>query len=297
MRMTFLLAAVASIPLVACGSDGSGSSGGLKVAAAFYPIEEIVHRVGGDQADVVALVPPGEEAHEYDPTPQQLTELADADVVFYLGQGFQPNVEKAIESLPADVDTIDLLADLDLLPAGDGSDRDDPHVWLSPHNMVRMSTTVLATLQEMSPDDARTFANNSGVYTNELTALDEEYDGGLRSCDSRLLVTAHRAFAYLADAYDLEAVSVTGISPAEEPSAKTIEEVAAFAEENDVTTIFFEENLPADLAATVADEIGADTAVLDPVESLSAEQLDAGDDYLSLMRDNLAAIAAGLRCT
>ncbi|MBI4932591.1 MAG: zinc ABC transporter substrate-binding protein, partial [Actinobacteria bacterium] len=296
--------------LGACSTEGGGSDGRLTVAAAFYPIEEIVRRVGGDAIDVVTLVPPGEEAHEYDPTPKQLEQLAEADVVFYLGQGFQPNVEKALESLPSSVQRVDLLDELTLLPitsqlpGTDGeaegetlADGNDPHVWLAPANMRQMSASVLATLNGVAPDDATTFATNQGSYGTDLDELDTEFADGLRECRSRMLVSSHRAFGYLADAYDLTAVAIAGVSPSEEPSAKTLEAIAEFTRTNDVTTIFFEENLPSDLATTLADEVGATTDVLDTVESLSDEQLQAGDDYGSLMRANLVALRTGLGCT
>jgi zinc transport system substrate-binding protein len=294
----------------ACTTQGGGRDGRLTVAAAFYPIEEIVRRVGGDAIDVVTLVPPGEEAHEYDPTPKQLTKLAEADVVFYLGQGFQPNVEKALESLPSEVQRVDLLDALTLLPItsqlpgteGDAAgetlaDGNDPHVWLAPGNMQQMSALVVATLNGVAPDDATTFANNQRSYGTDLNDLDTEFADGLRECRSRVLVSSHRAFGYLADAYDLTAVAIAGVSPSEEPSAKTLEAIGEFTRANDVTTIYFEENLPSDLATTLADEVGATTGVLDTVESLSDDQLTAGDDYESLMRGNVEALRSGLGCS
>ena len=300
------LGALAAVSLVACDSSSSNDDGQLVVAAAFYPLAEIVRNVAGDQATVVTIVPPGEEAHEYEPTPKELTQLEKADVVVYLGDGFQPSVEKAIESLPDSVVKIDLLEGLSLLPAGGGGtvgdtggttgteevegleSGADPHVWLDPANMKAMTERVAAAIP--GSEDGR------DAYLTQLDELDAQFTEGLAECDSRILVSGHRAFAYLAAAYDLEAVSIAGISPSEEPSAQTLEDVAAFAKDNGVTTIFFEENLPDDLARTVADEIGASTAVLDPIESPSGDQLDANATYVSLMQDNLAALRAGLGC-
>jgi zinc transport system substrate-binding protein len=307
----FVLGLLASA-LTACGNDTNSDDGVTKVAVAFYPIEEIVRQVGGDAVQVITLVPPGEEAHEYDPTPKQLTELADADIVFYLGQGFQPNVEKALDSLPAKVRRIDLLAEGGLtllpitaqLPGTEGTaegealtDGNDPHVWLAPANMNTMAATVLAWLNTVAPADATRFVANYGNYGTDLNNLDRDFSSSLARCRSPYIVSSHRAFGYLADAYGLTAIAIAGVSPSEEPSAKTLEAIAEFARTNGVTTIFFEENLPADLATTLADEVGATTGVLDTVESLSADQLKAGNGYLSLMRDNLAALRQGLGCS
>jgi len=265
------------------------------VAASFSPIEEIVRAVAGSAVEVVAIVPPGEEAHEYEPTAQQLQHLENARFVAYLGGGFQSGVEKAIDTLPSSVARLDLTHDLALLKVDTGSYAVDPHVWLDPANMVAMATTVAARLRTFA--DPATIDANLAAYRSRLEQLDVRFTDGLRTCASRLLVTGHRAFAYLAAAYDLEQVSVAGISPGEEPSAATLQEVADLAAAQHVTTIFFEENLPPALSQTVADEVGATTAVLDPIESLSADQLARGDNYVSVMDANLAALRKGLGCT
>jgi zinc transport system substrate-binding protein len=310
--LAVLVLGLSAAALTSCRSDTNSDDGVTKVAVAFYPIEEIVRQVGGDKVGVITLVPPGEEAHEYDPTPKQLTELANADIVFYLGQGFQPNVEKALESLPSEVQKVDLLAQGGItllpvtsqLPGTDGTAEgetldsgEDPHVWLAPGNMRDMAANVLADLNGVAPNDATTFAKNYANYGTDLNNLDRDFASGLARCRSPYIVSSHRAFAYLADAYDLKAVAIAGVSPSEEPSAKTLEAIADFARTNDVTTIFFEKNLPEDLAKTLADEVGATTGVLDTIESLSADQLKAGDDYVSLMRSNLSALREGLGCS
>lgn len=302
--------AIAAAGVVPACSSPSKDDGRLTVATAFYPIEELVQQVGGAQIHVVTLVPPGEEAHEYDPTPQQLTKLADADIVFFLGNGFQPNVEKAIASLPSSVKKVDLLDGLTLLPIvaqldgtegeTDGeqlADGNDPHVWLDPANMQAMAATVQQVLAAADATHTQEFETNRAAYSATLAALDHDFAAGLAPCDSTDLVTSHRAFAYLAAAYGLRQVSIAGISPGAEPSAKSLEAVAAFAREHGVHTIFFEDNLPADLARTVADEIGATTSVLDPIESLSNDQLAGHATYVSVMRANLVRLQDGLGCS
>lgn len=275
------------------------SSGKPIVAAAFYPIEDIVRSIDGDAVDIVTLVPPGQEAHEYEPTAKQVGDLQKATIVFYLGGGFQPDVEKAIASLPDAVRKIDLLKTIQLLPVTDAlagtegavtgevlENGADPHVWLDPANMIVMATVVAGALGV----DATT-------YIGDLRRLDQSFRAGLAQCRSRVIVTSHRAFEYLAHDYGLTQIPIAGISPTEEPSAKTLEAVSTAARTNHVSTIYFEQNLPADLAKTVADEVGATTAVLDPVESPSSAQLRAGATYISLMSEDLAALRSGLGCS
>jgi zinc transport system substrate-binding protein len=296
-----------------CGSGSGATSfepGKVNVAVALYPIEEIVRSVGGSAVSVIELVPPGESAHDYEPTPQQVTALQSAQLVFYLGGGFQPNVEKAIASLPAGVRKVDLLANLSLIAVvdqlagtagttagevlGNGA---DPHVWLSPDNMKLMAADVVAALRAMSAVDAGGLTARATAYGVTMDDLDRSFRAGLSACRSHVIVTSHRAFGYLAKSYGLRQIAISGISPAAEPSAKTLQAVAGAARENNVTTIFFENNLPSDLANTIAREVGATTAVLDPVETLSKDQIDAHANYVSVMQQNLVALEKGLGCS
>jgi zinc transport system substrate-binding protein len=177
----------------------------------------------------------------------------------------------------------------------------DPHVWLSPRRMATMAEEVAevmaAALADAGDSDgAAQVRDGAAAYVTSLTALDDEFTAGLRTCEQDILVTGHHAFGYLAADYGLTQVSISGISPSEEPSAETLEEIADFAVTNGISTIFFEENLPADLSRTVADEIGATTERLDPIEAPSTEQLAAGATYVSLMGENLDALRTGLGC-
>lgn len=300
----------------ACSSgDAEVAPTSVRVAATMFPLEELVRGVAGaalgDTVQLVQVVPPGEQAHDLDPTPQQLEAIETADVVLYLGDGFQPSIEQAVAELPDDVTVVDLLDAVQLLPVsdpvageGDGHTADegslDPHVWLSPDRMASMAATAASVIEQRLTAAGLAGATDVAAgleqYAAQLRDLDVEFSSGLALCESSILVTGHHAFAYLAGSYGLTYASIAGISPSEEPSAATLESVADYARAHDVTTIFFEENLPDDLSRTVADEIGAEVAVLDPVESPSGDQLDAGATYLSLMRANLEALRAGLRC-
>ncbi len=282
-----------AVPLSACNNDAPNNDGRLTVAVAFYPIEEVVREVGGTSIDVISLVPPGGEAHEYEPTARQVARLESADIVFYLGSDFQPSLQQVIESLPESVRRVDLLQGLTLINGDDGI---DPHVWLDPKNMDAMATAVLHALSTELPPDA-SIEPNWASYVGEINALHEEFVGGLKDCDVPVLITTHHAFAYLANAYGLTYRAIAGVSPGDEPSAQSLEDLAAFAEQNSVTTIFYEQNLPSELAQSVASEVDGTTAGLATAESLTDGQLSAGESYISLMRENLRALRAGMGCT
>ena len=312
---TLAISAACGLMLVSCGGTNSTMSSGansqsITVAASFYPIAEIVSRVGGTTVDVIALTPPGEGAHDVQLTAKSLDKLTSAQVVFFIGDGFQPDVEKAVSSLPASITSVDLLKSLELLPivqqlsgtegTADGevlTSGKDPHVWLDPVNMVAMTRTVADVLSQSSPSLAETFASNATAYISELESLGADIDTTLASCESRILVTSHRAFAYLAHRAKLTQVAISGVNPEQEPSAKSLETIATFAEQNKVNTIFFEILLPKDLAETLADKVGAVAKVLDPIEGLTGDEIANGATYVSIQRENLQQISQGLRCS
>lgn len=299
--------------VAACGSSSTqpdAQKNAISVAASFYPIEEIIRRVGGTYVSVIGLTPAGEGAHDVQLTAKNLDALANSSAVFYISDGFQPDVEKAVASLPNSVIPVDLLQTvtlLDVVAQLDGTEGEtdgevlasgkDPHVWLDPANMVAMTTAVADSLSQLEPEFATAFSAAAKSYISELQTLGNEIDIKLATCESRALVTSHRAFAYLAKRADIRQVAIAGVNPEEEPSAKSLEAIAAFAKSNKVSTIFFETLLPADLAKTLADKVGAIADLLDPIEGLSSDDLASGASYISVQRDNLSRVVRGLRCT
>ena len=317
-RFSFAIATVSIGALFAagCGSDTPKADttqkpgdGALSVIANFYPVQEIAQVVGGTHVKVTTLVPPGEAAHEYELTSQQLELAQKADVVLYLGDGFQTAVEKSVKGLPSSVKAVDLLTDITLLDvtpqlAGVDGETDgetlgsgkDPHVWLDPANMAIMAERVAQELSAADPSNASAYEANANAYTAKLTALGEKMDQGLATCDSKVIVTSHRAFEYLAKRFGLRQIAIAGISPDTEPSAKTLEAVAKAAKAENVKVIYFENNLPGALSKTVASEIGVKTDVLDPVETLSDAQIKAGESYITVQESNLKSLKQGLGC-
>ena len=308
----FLAVVSLVLALSACGgsSRADANKTQITVAASFYPIEEIVRQVGGTHVNVVELTPAGQGAHEVQLTAKQLAVLSTSSAVFYISDGFQPDVEKAVASLPGSVVPVDLLQSvtlMDVVAQLDGTEGEtdgevlasgkDPHVWLDPANMIAMTTAVADALSQLSPEFAPEFSAAAKSYIAELQTLGNEIDSQLATCESRVLVTSHRAFAYLAKRANIRQVAIAGVNPEEEPSAKSLEAIASFARANKVSTIFFETLLPADLAKTLADKVGATADLLDPVEGISSTDITGGASYISIQRDNLSRLVKGLQCS
>ncbi|AYY14056.1 zinc ABC transporter substrate-binding protein [Actinobacteria bacterium YIM 96077] len=176
---------------------------------------------------------------------------------------------------------------------GDGDG--DPHLWLDPTNMVTITRSIADELAEIDPDNAEDYQNNADELVQELETLDDEFHEGLAQCERSLIVVSHEAFGYLTHRYEMEQLGVAGLDPDSEPSPARVAEVHDTIESNDITTVFYEPLTSADIVQTVADDLGLETAVLDPVEGLTDETSD--EDYLSLMRQNLDALRTANGCT
>ena len=294
--MRRLLAGIVVMAMAACGGAGegppetaAGATARLQVVAGFYPLAEAVQRVGGDHVAVSNLTAAGAEPHDLELTPRQVDRMADADLVVYLGGGFQPAVEETAERQAQR--RIDVL---ERLPAG--GDGRDPHVWLDPVLMLAVVDAIEAELAAIAPSAGETFEANATAYRAELTALDEEYRGRLAGCRLRVLVTSHAAFGRLAARYGLEQHAIAGLSPEAEADPARLSELADLVENFGITTVFYETLTSARTAETLAREVGVKTAVLDPIEGLSGDAIERGASYASVMRDNLAALRSALGC-
>jgi zinc transport system substrate-binding protein len=280
--MTRIVLIIVTAGLLA-GCGGAAGSGKRSVIAAFYPLAFAAERLGGPRLHVANLTPPGAEPHDLELTPQAVGRIESANVVLYLSHGFQPAVSKAVAQ--ANGERIDVLAGLPLRQSSEEGLSADPHVWLDPvlfTHVVRRIGTVLH--------------RPVGPLVAQLERLDRDYRRGLAHCRRNEIVTSHAAFGYLAQRYGLRQVSITGLAPESEPSPQQLAHVVDVVRRTHATTVFFETLVSPRLADTVAREVGAKTAVLDPIEGLTPSEQAHGDNYLTLMRSNLAAIRKALGC-
>ena len=318
VNMRTLIAASAALltlaTATACGDDAAGSPGGdrLAVVTAFYPLQYISERIGGDAVTVSNLTKPGAEPHDLELNPKQVGEISDAGLLVYL-KGFQPAVDAAVEQQAKDrafdASTVEPLLDADAgshehadehagEPSGEphaeeSSGGTDPHVWLDPTRLATIGDKLAERLGAADAAHAADYTARAKALRTDLEALDAEFTKKLTTCERREIVTSHTAFTYLATRYKLEQIGITGLSPEAEPSPQRLAAVAAEAEEHAATTIFFETLVSPKIAETIAQKVGAKTAVLDPLEGLT----DAGSDYISVMRTNLTALTSALGCS
>lgn len=310
--LTRFLALGAASALAAAGLSSCSSSSGGDVVASFYPLQFVVEQVGGEHVNVTNLTPAGAEPHDLELKPRQVADITDASLVVYL-DGFQPAVDEAVKSQASDK-SLDVTKATELHEAAEAEHEEhegeeghegegeeghddhgglDPHVWLDPTKLDDIAAEVAKRLSKADPDNAADFKANAKKFSGELDALDEKFSDGLAECDSRDLVTSHAAFGYLTERYDLHQEAISGLSPESEPDAGSIKKITDFVDEHGVTTIFYETLVSPDVADTIAEETGAKTAVLDPIEGL---QKDSKDDYFSIMESNLSTLEKALGC-
>lgn len=318
MNRTMLALTIVSL-LTACGdADGSSGQAGqdgapITVVAGFYPIAEAASRVGGEEVEVVNLTPAGTEPHDLELTPRQVGQLEDAEVVLYLGQGFQPAVEAVVAR--RDGLSIDLLERLPLDKAtgedhGHDADEDDaheedddahgdgldPHFWLDPVRFGQAVGQIEEALADLRPGRADELAERADAYRTELDELDGDFESTLATCERDTVVVAHAAFHYLTGRYGLHQEAIVGLSPDAEADPRRLAELATLVEEEGVTTVFSETLVSPRVAETLAREADVVTDVLNPIEGLTPDEVEAGGTYISVMRDNLEALRVALGC-
>ncbi|WP_228373525.1 metal ABC transporter substrate-binding protein [Demequina gelatinilytica] len=297
-------AAASTLTLTACsttepGADGSASAeGALTVATAFYPLQFVAEQVGGDRIVVVSMTPAGVEPHDVELSPATARQLGTADLALYLSE-FQPAVDDAIST--TGVEALDAAEVIELHAAEEHADEEgedehdhgssDPHFWLDPDLLAHLADAVGEAFATADPDNADTYTANAATLHAALEDLDNQYATGLAQCERDTIVTGHEAFGYLAEAYGLHQEGIAGLDPESEPSPARILEIKDIIAETGATTIFTEDAVSASVAEALASDVGVETEVLSPVETVAD-----GDDYIGVMTRNLSVLEDALGC-
>ena len=325
--LSVVAVAALTLPLAACSalsasSDSSDTSapadaeGALSVAVSFYPIQYLTEAIGGDYVSVTSVTPTNTEPHDYELSPKDVTALSSSQLVAYV-QGFQPSLDDAISQVSGPT-VLDLASSIDLVHHEDSEEHEDgeeidgataeatdeghdhgadsaealdPHFWLDPVRMKSAATAIEEALATADPNHASSYKNNLDTLDASLDDLDTSYSQSLGSCERTTFVTSHSAFGYLADRYGLTQASISGIEPEAEPSLAEIADIKEVVQSTGTTTIFTEELVSPETAETIANETGATTAVLNPIESQPESS-----DYAEAMRTNLGELRTALSC-
>ncbi|MGW2212842.1 metal ABC transporter substrate-binding protein [Streptomyces sp. NPDC001781] len=293
--------------LSACSdsSAASGDTGKFDVVASFYPMTYLAERIGGQHVHVTTLSSPGQEPHDLEISPRQIGGLERSDAVLYL-KGLQPSVDKAVDQSPVktkiDATTLTTLEEHGTEVGGraaeheghdhEGESGKDPHIWLDPVRYAEVAQGVGRAFEKADPAHAADYKRNTAALVKQLDELNTDFEDGLAHTRSKVFVTTHAAFGYLAERYGLTEEAISGLDPESEPSGARVRELQRLAEADGVSTVFYETLVSDRTAKTVAGDAGLRTDVLDPIEGITKKS--RGQDYLAVQRANLKALQSAL---
>lgn len=289
MRWALLFLIVFLVP----GCTEPAESGKPIIAVTSYPMYEFTSNIATDDFEVWLMLPPGLNAHSYEPTPQDIVKLERAEALIYTNDYFELWAPKTIASMSNDITVIEASANVSILEASRGK---DPHTWLSPRTSARMVRTIADGLSDKYPGKKAQIEANAEDYVMELESLDQRFSDGTSGCRHREMFVSHAAFGYLARDYNLTQIPIIdNFEPEGEVSLADLQELVEEAKEKGATHIFFEEYISPKLSEAVAGEIGGTTAVFSPMEAYSESQL-RNDSYIKTMERNLDVLKEALSC-
>ena len=289
----------------------------IKAVASFYPYYEFTKNVAGDSATVEQFTKSGAAAHNWEPRAREIHKLQDADAFVYNGLQMEPYIDSIIESGEFNnVSFIKASIGISLLkpqgtPANMDDDHDDehesihvynndfihdPHIWLDPILVKQQVENIRNGLISIDPDNTAQYESNAEKYNVKLDALDAKIKSELSMCDRDTFVTFHNAFAYFADRYDLNVLTVSGLVPNTDASAAKIATFVNYVKDNDINVIFAEEFVNPRLTEVIAEEAGAQVMTLSTIETLPDIDSSMGITYFDKMEQNLDALKIALEC-
>ncbi|OMF99813.1 zinc ABC transporter substrate-binding protein [Paenibacillus sp. FSL R7-0337] len=320
LQKGLLLAAVLllTLSLAACGPKSSGSiiEGKVNVITTFYPIYEFTAEIGGDEANVINLLPVGVEPHDWTPRSQDIISTSKAQLFLYNGAGLEGWVPNFLKSLDGDSKTkaVEVSQGVKLITTDEDDGHDhghegeeaevdghgdnlhtDPHTWVSPKSALVMAKNIKESLQAVDPAHTAGYEERYLKLVDRLNALDLKFTEELGKLPNKEIVVSHQAFSYLARDYGLSQHAIMGLSPDAEPRGQDLVKLAALVKAEGIRYIFFEELVSDKLAKTLASETGVSTMVLNPVEGLTEAQQKNGDNYFTLMEKNLQNLILALQ--
>lgn len=309
MKKIILLITAALLILSGCTNKKDvKEEGKLHIVTTLFPQYDIVKQIAGDKATVSLLLPPGVEAHSYEPTPQDMVILNDSDLFIYTSDHLESYAASMVKSLDnSEMSVINLQDALNI--EGDDHDHDeeedheghdhdheDPHFWLDPTVMIDAALIINQSLQDLDPENKTYYQDNTEILIKNLEQLDADFKTMFEEADNDTIVFAgHFAFDYFAKRYGMNYITpFESFSANAEASTKRVSELIDFIKVNKIEVVYFEELVDPKLANMLASETGAKTLMLHAAHNVSKEELDKGVTYLDIMYQNLENLKEGL---
>lgn len=281
----------------------SGGAEKITVVTTLFPLYDFAKQIGGDKADVTLLLPPGVEAHSFEPKPSDVRKINEADVFVYTGKFMEPWVSDVLAGvINNNLTVVDASFGVTLIPAvfhdaDEPVGSPDPHIWLDFGNDQTIVDNITRAFVEKDPADKDYFEQRAEKYKTALTNLDSEYQSGLANCKNKEIVYGgHYAFGYLAKRYNLTYLAAMGLAPDSEPTAQDLVNLVNQIRQNNIKYVFYEELTSPRIAETLANETGAKLLLLNAAHNVSKNDIQNNVTFIELMEKNLINLKTGLEC-
>lgn len=267
----------------------------LQIVVSFYVLEDLTKKIGGEWVDITNVMPAGSEPHEFEPSTQTMMTLSEASLIFILGNDFEPWFADAYDNVKKETQQVVVLSEGIETVINESTGQIDPHLWTSIKNIITILDKIKTVLIQADPIHQSKYQANYESIKAEFEALDVQYQVVVDARIRDEFITNHAAFGYLAKEYGLTMIPIMGLEPDAEPDASTMAKIIDLVKRYKIPYILYEDEANADVAKAIALETGAKTGILRPGESLNEAQIQAGDDLLSIMRQNLVWLKKALQ--
>ena len=286
------IATLVGATVISCISGACVAEDRLKIVASFSILGDMVQQVVGEHADVTTIVGPDADAHVYQPSVADARAVADADVIFINGLGFETWSETLIAESGTDASVHVATQGVKIVKV---DNETDPHAWNSLSNGVVYVNNIAAVISNKIPEKADIIETNRATYANTLMALDASTKTKLSQlpAERRTVVTAHDAFGYLADAYDMTFLAPVGIDTDAEPSAQELAVLIDQLKADGAAALFVENITSPALVQQIADETGLTIGGRLFSDALS-ERGGPATSYLAMFEHNLNTLLTAL---
>lgn len=279
-RALFLFVFVCLISMSGCETKQEKT--GISVITSNFPLYDFVREIGGDRVNVQLLLKPGAESHSFEPSPQDMIAIEEADLFFYIGG----ESEYWVKSL-TNHGAVALIDSVEGKEEADGHETDE-HIWTSPKNAMTMAETICGELCRIDSENQLFYEENLRRYSEELVALDCRFSEIVKHGERQKVVFGDRfPFLYFAEEYGLSyAAAFPGCASQAEPSAAVMAELIDTVQKENIPVVFYLELSNRSVAEAIADATGAKTALFHSCHNVSKQEFDEGATYLSLMNQN-----------
>lgn len=285
---------VVTFLLGGCGGTPTPSAGKVKVAVSIAPLADLARQVGGEHVTVTTLVPSAASPHTYEPTPAQVKEVAEANVLALIGLGFEFWAEDVIESAAnTDLIVVHTSEGIEVIHdehEHEGDKIGNPHIWLDPQNAMVQVRHLREALIEADPAHQAGYEANAEVYLAQLELLDEEIAAQVATWSHQEFIAFHPSWVYFAQRYGLTQAAVIEQTPGKEPSPAELAEIIETARRIGARAIFAETQFSPKVAETIAAESGAQVLFLNPLGGA-----EGPTGYVEMMRYNVAQMERGMK--